>query len=284
MKQEPPSIRSVDCEEAEGLIREGRIRVLDVRTSEEYRDLGHIPGAILLPVDLVASGLATLPRDGTPLLVCCEHGIRSAAAARLLERGGMSSLLNLQGGLSHWNGPRDFSPGEPFGPFGPSAWLVLNADLLSGAGRALDLACGAGRNALLLAGAGIPVRAVDRDLRKIEELRETARRLALPLEAEGLDLEAGDPDLGTGSFDLILVIHYLHRPLFPALKRALAPGGILLYETFTREQALRGKPTHPDFLLAEGELPRLVHPLRVLRSREGDFEGRMIAAVAARKE
>jgi len=284
MKREPSSIRSVDCQEAQGLIREGRVRVLDVRTPEEYRDLGHIPGAILLPVDLVASGLATLPRDGTPLLVCCEHGIRSAAAARLLESGGMSSLLNLQGGLSRWSGPRDFSSGEPFGPFGPSAWLVLNADLLSGAGRALDLACGAGRNALLLAGAGISVRAVDRDARKIEELQGTARRLALPLEAEVLDLEAGEADLGLECFDLILVIHYLHRPLFPALRRALAPGGILLYETFTRDQALRGKPTDPDFLLAEGELPQRVHPLRVLRSREGEFEGRMISAVAARKE
>jgi tellurite methyltransferase len=284
MKRDPPSIRSVHSEEAEGLIREGRVRVLDVRTPEEYRDLGHIPGAILLPVELVAAGLATLPRDGTPLLVCCEHGIRSAAAARLLERGGVPSPLNLQGGLSRWSGPRDFSPGEPFGPFGPSAWLVLNADLLSGAGQALDLACGAGRNALLLAKAGISVRAVDHDSRKIGDLREMARRLELPLEAEVLDLEAGDPDLGLECFDLILGIHYLHRPLFPSLRRALAPGGILLYETFTRDQALRGKPTNPDFLLSEGELPRLVHPLRILRSREGEFERRMISAVAARKE
>jgi len=284
MGQESRGIRSVDPQEAEGLIRHGSARVLDVRTPEEYRDRGHVPGSILLPVELVASGLATLPRDGKPLLVCCEHGIRSAAAARLLERGGISEVLNLEGGLSCWKGPRDYSEGEPFGPFGPSAWLVLNADLLPAAARTLDLACGNGRNALLLAGAGFPVRAVDRDSQKIERLRQTARLLEIPLQAEVLDLETGEGDLGREAFDLILGMHYLHRPLFPSLLRSLARGGILLYETFTLDQARKGKPTHPDFLLSPGELPRLVHPLRILRSREGEFEGRMISAVAARKE
>ena len=66
-------------------------------------------------------------------------------------------------------------------------------------------------------------------------------------------------------------------------RRALAPGGLLLYETFTTAQAARGKPTNPDFLLEPGELVARVAPLEVLRQREGDFEGRMVASVAARK-
>jgi len=101
--------------------------------------------------------------------------------------------------------------------------------------------------------------------------------------ARVVDLEAGDADLGAGTHDLVLVFHYLHRPLFPALVRALAPGGLLLYETFTVEQARRGRPKNPDFLLAPGELRRIVTPLVVLREREGEFEGRMVAGVAARK-
>jgi hypothetical protein len=64
---------------------------------------------------------------------------------------------------------------------------------------------------------------------------------------------------------------------------ALAPGGLLVYETFTRAQAARGKPTNPDFLLKPGELLDLVRPLEVLASREGDFDGRMIASVIARR-
>ena len=81
----------------------------------------------------------------------------------------------------------------------------------------------------------------------------------------------------------MLVFNYLHRPLFPALVRALKPGGILLCETYTTEQAKRGRPTSPDHLLEPGELPRLVAPLEVLRQREGEIDGRSLASVAARK-
>ena len=60
-------------------------------------------------------------------------------------------------------------------------------------------------------------------------------------------------------------------------------GGLLIYETFTRAQAERGKPTNPDFLLEPGELRELVHPFEVLVEREGDFEGKMLASVIARR-
>jgi SAM-dependent methyltransferase len=165
----------------------------------------------------------------------------------------------------------------------PSSWLLENMDLLPRAARTLDVACGRGRHALLLAAAGFPVEAVDRDAVVIESLRATAERLGLPLRAEVRDLETGAADLGTEAYDLVLVFSYLHRPLFPALVRALAPGGLLLYETFTVAQALRGKPKNPDFLLEAGELRKRVAPLVVLREREGEFDGRMVAGVAARK-
>ena len=82
---------------------------------------------------------------------------------------------------------------------------------------------------------------------------------------------------------MIVVIHYLHRPLFPALRAALRPGGVLVYETFTRAQAARGKPTNPDFLLQPGELRDLVGPLEVLVEREGEFEGKMLSSVIAQR-
>jgi hypothetical protein len=56
---------------------------------------------------------------------------------------------------------------------------------------------------------------------------------------------------------------------------------VLVYETFTRAQAARGKPTNPAFLLEPGELPTLVRPLEILASREGDVEGKMVASVVA---
>jgi rhodanese-related sulfurtransferase len=274
-----PTFPSISPREAERLVAEGA-HFVDVRTPEEYERLGHVPGARLLPSDLVACAPAVLPEDGRPVVVYCEHGMRSLHAAAFLARAGVPGVVNMTGGMSRWTGPRERGAGVIDGP---SSWLLLNHDLLPRRGRALDVACGRGRHALLLAGAGFRVRAVDRDAALIAALSETAERLGIPVEAEVLDLETGGADLGIEMYDLLLVVHYLHRLLFPSLVRALAPGGLLLYETFTIAQAARGKPTNPDFLLEPGELRRLVAPLEVLRQREGEFEGRMVASVAARK-
>ncbi len=166
----------------------------------------------------------------------------------------------------------------------PSRWLLENADLLGG-GRALDIACGRGRHALLLAAAGWQVHAVDRDAAAVDKLRGVAQRLGLDaqLDLDVRDLEAGEVDLGEAAYDLVVVTRYLHRPLFPAFHRALRPGGILLYETFTTAHVKRGRPRNPAFLLEPGELPRLVAPLTVARADEGDRDGQMVSAVVARK-
>ena len=270
--------QSVGSDEARRLVEAGAF-VLDVRTPVEYAELGHIPGASLLPVDLVAAGPAVVPVDGRPVLVCCEHGVRSRQAASFLARAGVPRVWNLAGGMCEWEGPREHTPGTIAGP---SPWLLENADLLPRGGRVLDVACGRGRHALLLAAAGFRVVAVDRRPGVIDALNGIAARLDLPLEAAVLDLETGAADLGTEAYDLVLVFRYLHRPLFTAIRKALRSGGLLLYETFTIEQAQRGRPREPDFLLQPGELAERVAPLEVLRSREGEFEGQMVAAVAAR--
>src|SRR5262249_2906064 len=142
---------------------------------------------------------------------------------------------------------------------------------------------GSGRHALLLSAAGLGVRAVDRDAEAIGELKTAARRLGFRVETDVQDLEARGASLGEDLYDIVLVVNYLHRPLFPTLVRALRRGGWLIYETYTTAQAERGQPSNPDFLLEPGELPRLVAPLEVSRQREGEFEGRMVSAVAARK-
>jgi tellurite methyltransferase len=171
---------------------------------------------------------------------------------------------------------------EPARP-DPSAWLVGHQGDLPPDGDVLEVACGRGRNALWLARRGLKTTAVDRDAEAIATLDALARRDSLPLAARVVDLEGPRLSLGHAAFDLIVVTHYLHRPLFPALRTALRPGGVLIYETFTRAQALRGQPTNPAFLLEPGELVRLVSPLQVVDAREGDFEGRMVASVVALK-
>jgi 2-polyprenyl-3-methyl-5-hydroxy-6-metoxy-1,4-benzoquinol methylase len=147
----------------------------------------------------------------------------------------------------------------------------------------LDVACGRGRHALLLAAAGFAVTAIDRDVEKMAVLADMAGRLELDIETQVRDLEAGDVDFGAGAYDLVVVTNYLHRPLMPAIVQAVGPEGLLIYETFTEGQAQRGHPKNPAFLLAHAELPALVAPLTVLRQREGEVDGTLVASIVARR-
>ena len=272
--------RHVDAAEAEQLISEGNLHLLDVRTPQEFTSLGHIPEALLLPVELVAAAPAVVPRDDKPVLVYCEHGVRSQHAAQVLLRCGYEQVLNLSGGMSTWRGKRAYDS-QPIA--GPSGWLLENSGLLHGGGLALDLACGRGRHVLTLAAAGWQVRGIDRNVEAIEQLQGVARCLGLQINVDVVDLESGSVDLGNAVYNLIVVTRYLHRPLFPAICDALKPGGILLYETFTIAQAERGHPKNPEFLLKPNELQKLVRPLEILRAYEGERDGQMVAAVVARK-
>jgi len=164
----------------------------------------------------------------------------------------------------------------------PSEWLVTHRHVLPPSGRALDVACGRGRNAVWLAQHRFDTTAIDRDPSVVDALATRTRAEGLPLTALAMDLEAAGVTLGHQVYDVIVVVHYLHRPLFPALLAALRPGGVLVYETFTVAQAARGRPTNPAFLLEPGELTRLVAPLEILAAREGDYEERMVSSVVAR--
>lgn len=131
----------------------------------------------------------------------------------------------------------------------PSAWVRRWAPLVKARGSVLDLACGSGRHARLFAAAGHAVVAVDRDAVAIAALA------AVPgIHALCADIEGGPWPLTGRQFDAVVVTNYLHRPLFPALMAALAPGGLLIYETFAVGNERHGRPSNPDFLLREGEL------------------------------
>ena len=74
MAEVSSSFRDLDPEEARQLVAAGKVRLLDVRTVEEYRD-GHLPGSILLPIDRITSAPGVLDQEGLPLLVYCELNV-----------------------------------------------------------------------------------------------------------------------------------------------------------------------------------------------------------------
>lgn len=128
-------------------------------------------------------------------------------------------------------------------------WVRRWSGLIPSGGQVLDLACGNGRHAVHLAGQGHRVVAVDRDL----GLSASARQVA-GIEWRELDLETGVWPFEAGAYQGIVVTNYLHRPLFAHLFDALAPGGVLIYATFSMGQARHGRPRNPVFLLMPGEL------------------------------
>ena len=129
----------------------------------------------------------------------------------------------------------------------PSDWVVRWTPLLPPAAQVLDVACGHGRHVHWLARAGHRVTAVDRDPALLEPLANLATTLAA-------DLEADPWPLAGRCFDAVVVTNYLWRALFPSLKAAVAPGGLLIYETFAQAHAALGRPRRPEFLLRPGEL------------------------------
>lgn len=148
----------------------------------------------------------------------------------------------------------------------PAQVLLRNLHLLPANGTALDLACGRGASALLLAEQGLQVTAWDFSEIAIERLTQTAKAKNLSLLAEVRDIEA-EP-MPSAKFDVLLVSYFLERALLPAIKKAIKPGGLLLYETFTRTSVSDRGPSHPDWRLKENELLEVCSDMRIHYYRE----------------
>lgn len=147
----------------------------------------------------------------------------------------------------------------------PSPWVTRWAHLLPGQATILDLACGSGRHVRWLAERGHRVTAVDRDAPALQPLRSCA-------EVIEADIESGPWPLPGRQFDAVLVTNYLWRPLWPRLLEAVAPGGLLLYETFGEGQARIGRPSRPEFLLRAGELLERCAGLHIVAFEEGRLD------------
>ena len=166
----------------------------------------------------------------------------------------------------------------------PDPWLERTLPLLP-AGRALDLACGRGRNALHLAEQGFAVTAVDGSAEGLALLGEEARRRGLQLTLRQQDLEA-EPQLPLAAFEVVIDFFYLQRSLFPALKAALVPGGVVVMRTFSFAGGFAGGPRRQEFILHPGELLEQFAGWEILLHEEGlesSRKGGGLVGIVARK-
>jgi SAM-dependent methyltransferase len=147
----------------------------------------------------------------------------------------------------------------------PSPWLTRWAHLIAPRGSVLDLACGSGRHLRWLAERGFKLTGVDRDAAALALLAPVAEVIVA-------DIEAEDWPLAGRRFDAVIVANYLWRPLMPRIVDAVAPAGVLIYETFAIDNETVGRPSRPDFLLRRGELLAAVAGLRVVAFEDGFLE------------
>jgi rhodanese-related sulfurtransferase len=85
------------------LLTQPDVILLDVRSVAEYEQLGHVPNAVLFPMDQIPTRLGELPKN-QPLVVMCQHGVRSAMVCEYLVDQGFRRVLNHDGGMSVWDG------------------------------------------------------------------------------------------------------------------------------------------------------------------------------------
>lgn len=252
-----------------------RAPCLDLRDPDAYA-AGHLSGAVNIPYDDLSGRLHELPPRGERLFL---YGPRAQEAARFLEKKPRWELSWSEeplptSGLSRETGPPLWKP---------SPWLAENCHHIPAGGSVFDAAMGTGRNAVFLAMRGYRVAGEDILPDAIAKARSLAEVNGVIVDARVGDLTRPDP-MPQAAYDGVLVFNYLDRALFPALERVLAPGGVLIYETFIVGQEKLGSPKNPDYLLEPGELREAFPKLGIVEYAEGlRAPGRMTAALVARR-
>ena len=166
----------------------------------------------------------------------------------------------------------------------PSPWVARFAPLVPKDARILDLAAGGGRNGRHLMHQGCRAVFIDHNTVALQDLVDTpdAKVITADLEDGSDPFGPGGP-LGAMTFEAVIVVNYLFRPLMAGLIAAIAPGGVLIYDTFSRGNEEFARPCNPDHLLRSGELLNLVGGrMQVVAYEHGRFDFTDIPGVKQR--
>ncbi|MDC1123024.1 class I SAM-dependent methyltransferase [Nitrospinaceae bacterium] len=162
----------------------------------------------------------------------------------------------------------------------PSDWLKTHTGLLSGKGKALDIAAGEGRNSIFAASLGYEVVSMDISEVALSKARTLASKNNVKITTLSADLD--NNSLPENEYDLVLCFNFLERNLFPEIHNTLKKGGILFYETFTVDY-LKYSSFKRQWVLEHNELLKAFEDFRILRYREVDENQEAFASLIAQK-
>ncbi len=265
--------------------------VIDLRSKNAY-EKGHLKGASHFPLNRLLDNLHELPSRQNPVsLVGSEQEL--SLASEWLQQKGYRIKYQILADESF------FKQIEPKGWLeigGQSKRLWQPASIvkqfvnsyagLTQGNLGLDLACGAGRDSVFLTLKGWQMTSVDYSETALAKLQQMASGLDLMIQRQCLDIERDFHALlaEKKTYDLVLVIRYLHRPILPLIPQLLNKKGILLYQTFLQGAEAFGSPKNPRFLLKPGELADVFAGFNILYDNKEILpDGRPTNAFIAQK-
>lgn len=151
----------------------------------------------------------------------------------------------------------------------PSAFLADNIEQikrLAPGKRALDIACGEGRNSIYLAKQGFEVVGLDISQAGLEKARAWMEKESVKIDLRLVDLEGYHI---TERYDLIINFNFLLRELIPEAVAALAPGGVMMFDTLV-DSPFVCCPHKKEYLLKPGEIVLIFRKFKgeILQSEE----------------
>ena len=265
------------------------IPCLDLRSGDDFNER-HIRNTTSLPWTRLANSMHELPDKHHVLQLLGTTDELCEATAFLTEKGyQVVREIESTPNLWQWAEEKQLldSGCKSIPLWRANPLLIDNIDLIERSTqgrRALDFACGAGRDAVFLADRGWDVTALDIKEDALSRCQTLAESMNCSINTRQADMESGENHIAGETFDLIIVMRYLHRPFLPELYNHLNAGGILCYSTFMVGCEQFGSPRNPNFLLRPNELVETFPQMTALVNEEHRLaDGRPIALYIGQK-
>ncbi len=161
----------------------------------------------------------------------------------------------------------------------PVPFLTQNIHLLP-KGKALDIAMGEGRNGVYLATQGFEVVGLDISPKGLAKAHKLAAQNNVKIETHVVDLEGYH--LEKNAYDVILLMYYMQKDLWPQIREALKPGGMAIIETYNVDHLKHAK-FNPKWLLKTNELVDAFHDMKIIRYQAYEDENQAYSSIIVQK-